>query len=196
MHITEADRESARAAREARPKMTESAKAALRARNEHERASKLADDKFVATFNRVPKDMTAMRYVLRTIFVEPAPTLEVLFTGDDYVLRELPRDPKMKLPYFIEHLTRVALKLLSQLDAGLRPTSPSDVVLMATLTPNEEKMTDPQFDAELIKHAAVYSRSKQKTEKRQRASRKAKDLVWGASSSQIMPGRKHLESTV
>lgn len=194
MKITEADRQAVRVQRAVKHKMTEQAKAALRGRSEHERINKEAGEKFLAAFDKLPKEVPAMRYVLRKIFSSAfeAQTLEVIWHGDDYELRVVPK-PGEPVP----HLTRMAQKLLASLESGLRPapeSATSDIVFLATLTPAEERMTEKQFEAELRIHAEMKHKNKLSTGKRQRASRKAKELVWGTSGPPILPTPIYEES--
>jgi len=167
MRITDADRAAAREDRQARPKMTERAKAALRERNEAERRNEAEEARVCAEFLKLRRDVPNFAHALQQIHgLSP-------------------------------HLDRMAQKLLASVESGLFPTpgnAVSDIVFLATLTPAEERMTDLQFEAELRKHAAMKHHGQQKPQKRQRASRKAKELVWGTSSPQISPAASDAKS--
>lgn len=160
MRITDADRTAAREQHSARPKMTERAKAALRERNEADRRNEVEEARVCAEFLKLRRDVPNFVHALQQIHgLSP-------------------------------HLDRMAQKLLASLESGLLPTpsnAVSDIVFLATLTPAEERMTDTQFEAEIRKHAEMKHRAKVIPEKRKRASRKAKELVWGTSSPQISP---------
>lgn len=167
MRITDADRAVARDERQARHKMSARAKAALRERNEADRRNEIEEARVCAQFLKLRRDVPNFAHILQQIHgLSP-------------------------------HLDRMAQKLLASLESGLFPTpgnTTSDIVFLATLTPAEERMTDSQFEAELRKHAAMKHHGPQKPQKRQRASRKAKELVWGTSSPQISPAATNAES--
>jgi len=167
MRITDADRTAAREQRTARPKMTERAKVALRERNEADRRNEVEEARVCAEFLKLRRDVPNFAHALQQIHgLSP-------------------------------HLDRMAQKLLASLESGLFPTpgnAVSDIVFLATLTPAEERMTDLQFEAELRKHAGMKRKVKAIPEKRKRASRKAKELVWGTSSPPISPAPNNAES--
>jgi len=142
MKITAEDR-AAVANRKTKPKMSDAAKAKLRNISEHDKIDQQAEQNFSEAFQRLPRDVPAMRYVLRKIL----PTIGALAIrehksgrGDEY------------------NIMRMAQKLLAGVTSGLRPQRVIDVVLLAELTPDELRMTDDAFEKELAIHAIMRHR--------------------------------------
>jgi len=142
MKITAADR-AAVAASNTKSKMSDAAKTKLRCIDEHDKINQRAEEQFVAAFQQLPKDVPAMRHVLRRIF----PFIGALHVrehrsdfGDEY------------------SITRMAQKLLAGLTSGLCPQRVIDVALLAELTPDELRMTDDAFEKELAIHAGMRHR--------------------------------------
>jgi len=170
MRITEQDRVAARAEREQHaPRMSEEAKRKLKEQNEHDRTNKSAEERVLAWFLRLPKDVSTMRYVLRKIF--PLVSAVVVRT---------------KYPDYGDrfNLDRAARKLLAGLDSGLVPTAENivqQIAFMSELTPYEIRMSDEAFVIELLKQANTKHRPRvPATQKRRRASSRAKILVWAS----------------
>jgi hypothetical protein len=160
LKITEGDRAAVRAAEDQKPKMSQRAKDALRDMNEHAKEDRLAEERFIAAFERLPQNVPAMRYVLRKVFPE---------CGDQCAL------------------TRMAMKLIACLASGLRPACVHDVAFLAELTAAEFEMSEAAFEAELAKHSAKRYRPKISTAKRCRPSRMARLRVWHHENTHPQP---------
>jgi hypothetical protein len=132
MKVTESDRAVARAAREQKPRMSEQAKLKLKEQNEADKRDEIEEARVHAEFMRLRRDVPNLANAIYTI------------TGAQ------------------PQIVRMAQKLLAMLAAGLIPTlrhASSDIVLLGTLTPDEEQMSDEVFAAELKKHAAMRHRT-------------------------------------
>jgi len=134
MKITEQDRQAARAAHEQqRVRMSEAAKAKLREQNERDKTNSAAESLFVERFMKLPREVPAMRYVLRKIY--------------DAELGAETTAP------VAQHLSRMAEKVLACLAGGLVPACVHDVALMAELAQDELKMVPEIWDAQLEHYA-------------------------------------------
>jgi hypothetical protein len=145
MKITEQDRIAARAERERQKSgMTEEAKRKLRELNEADRRDEAEEARLHAQFMKLRRDVPNLANALFQI------------TGAQ------------------PQIVRMAQKLLAALDAGLIPTlrhASSDIVFLATLTPDEEQMSDEQFAEELKRHANVKHKTEAPAPAKKRARR-------------------------
>jgi hypothetical protein len=159
MRITEADRKAAKAERtNSKRPMSASKVAALRAINEHEQATRKANQNFATVFQQMPKDTRTMMELLERICPGQLPEQ----------LRE-----------------RMANKVRWGLAQGWTASEPHHVLFFGTLTSEEEGMADEQFlrslEATWPRSASVSaepSTEHTKVTKRQRASKTARERVW------------------
>jgi hypothetical protein len=118
--------------------MTGSRIAHLRSVAERDKAAKLAEERFVETFSRVPNEVTAYREVLRRITQRRY--------GYDGDFDKLHKKEQERLREEWRLLPRRAEKLQLVLTLGLKPTSVHDVLFLSELTPEEARLSDSKWE--------------------------------------------------
>ena len=139
---------------DAQPKkgMSDKALEKLRAINAADKADKIATEKFLSDFKRLPKDTFTLTQLLKRILRtdQTAQTVKVEWEGDTAIVTSVPKNPTYSAPA----LERMANKLISSLQHGWFPTSVGDVLFLSGLTPDEVLLSEDKFYRALEANAA------------------------------------------